>query len=380
MSVPVKFLVGSSCAALSAALVAAGAQAALAPQGLKIEGPRTCEEGAQVVLNLGTSVADERWSWRQVRGPKAKFVPAGAQLSFTAPQALADYELEFECSASIGGATQSATHVVKVSADDDPPLAQTFVAPRTECGAILLLTGQGQNPEILQGITYQWRQVGEGPRVKLEYADRPQAWCAPPEHAAGYTLQFEFAVSDGVNDPTVAKVEVAIDCDPNSAPLAPEQVLELPRSAFVETNLPRGGWVMSGVLRLTPEAADKPAAVTLRLATSHAYAAAVNFESREGRGLVRRYGMQRNDKGVWSEPTLSGNQDLASWALDSRIGFEVSWNGFQLAFRTGEPGKRSEWEEPPFPTDMNLSSRPRNLFLDVSGAKFTLESFELRGK
>lgn len=373
------------CAAAAPALILAvasigGAHPSTAVQGPSIEGPRTCEEGARIVLTLGTTVADERWTWRQVRGPKAKLEPAGPRLEFNAPQELADYELEFECSANNGATAQSARHVIKVSADDDPPLAQTFVAPHSECGAILLLTGQGQNPEILQGITYQWRQVGEGPRVKLEYADRPQAWCTPPENAAGYKLAFEFAVSDGVNPPTVAKVEVALDCDPRSAPLAPEAVLALPRDPFVETTMPRGAWVMSGVLRLEPNAPDKPAALTLRLATSPKYAAAVNFESREGRGLLRRYGMQRDDKGVWSEPALSGNQDLGSWALESTIGFELSWNGFELAIRSGEPGKRAEWEEPPFPNDMKLSTRPKSLVLDVSGAKFTLESFELRGK
>ncbi len=369
-----------SIVALAALSFAGRARDSHSLQGITIQGPTACEEDADVVLTLGDSVAEAEWIWRQLRGPKVKLVPAGAKLSFSAPQALEDYELEFECSASVDGVTQSARHVIKVSADDDPPLAQTFVAARSECGAVLLLTGQGQNPEILQGITYQWRQVGEGPRVKIEYADRPQAWCMPLEHGEGYSLSFEFAVSDGVNPPTVAKVELAIDCDPRSAPLAPEQVLELQRSAFVETGLPRGGWVLSGVLRLEPDAPDKPAVLMARLATSHHYAAAVSFEAREGRGLVRRHGLQRDDKGVWSEPALSGSQDLGSWALDGRLGFELAWNGFELAIRTGEPGKRPDWAEPRFPSDMKLSSRPRNLFLDVSGAKFTLESFALRGK
>lgn len=351
------------------------------PQELSITGAKECEEATTVVLEARWPAASEvTWTWTQVRGPKAKLSSAGATTSFSAPQALADYELEFECRAQAGALVRNVRHVVKVRADDDPPLAQTFVTTEAECGWVLLLTGQGQNPEILQGITYQWRQVGEGPHVALEYADRPQAWCTPPEQGEGYKLEFEFAVSDGVNPETVRKVEVEIACDARFAPLAPEQVLELPRGAFIETPLPRGSWVLRGVLHVAPEADDKPAVVTLRMPTTRTTAAAVNFEAREGHGHVRRYGMERDAQGQWKEPHMSGNVDLGVWELAKPLGVEIGWNGFELAVRTGEPGKRESWSEPPYPVDLKLNSRPRSLFFDVTGAKLTIDALELRGK
>ncbi len=349
---------------------------------LTVAAPATCEEGARLALEAKwPEAAEAAFTWSQVRGPAVKFsATKGASVTLVAPQALANYELEFECRAEAAGVVKTARHVVKVGADDDPPLAQTFVAPRAECGAVLLLTGQGQNPEILQGITYAWRQVGEGPRVTLEYSDRPQAWCTPPEHEGAYKLEFEFAVMDGVNKPTVAKVEVAIECDPRFAPLAPDQVLELSRGAFLDTPLPRGSWVMNATLRLEREAADKPAVLTLRMPTTPRTAAAINYETREGRGWVRRYGMERDAKDEWKEPQLSGNQDLGEWELDKPLGLEVAWDGRAMSVRIGEPGKRETWFEPPYPTDMNLPARPRSVFLDVSGAKLVLDDFHLRGR
>jgi hypothetical protein len=349
---------------------------------LTLTAPATCEEGARVALEAKwPEAADASFAWGQVRGPKVALSAAtGASVTFAAPQALADYELEFECRSAAAGAVKTARHVVKVRADDDPPLAQTFVPRESECGAVLLLTGQGQNPEILQGITYAWRQVGDGPRVTLEYADRPQAWCTPPEHEGPYKLEFEFAVMDGVNKPTVAKVEIAIECDPRFAPLAPEQVLELPRGAFLDTPLPRGSWVMSGVLVLTPDAADKPATLIVRMPTTPRTAAAINYEAREGRGIVRRYGLERDAKDEWKEPQLSGNQDLGDWPLDKPLGLEIGWNGRSLSVRFGEPGKRETWFEPPFPTDMNLPARPRSVWLDVHGAKLELTQLRVLGR
>lgn len=378
---PIDNLFSSARAAASAVALAALASANTLPQDLAIVGVKDCEEASTVALEARWPAAAEvSWSWSQVRGPKAKLTPSGATLSFAAPQALANYELEFECRATAGALARSVRHVVKVSADDDPPLVQTFVTPRSECGSLLLLTGQGQNPEILQGITYEWRQVGEGPRVKLEYSDRPQGWCTPPEHGQGYPLEFEFAVSDGVNAPTVKKIVVEIECDARFAPLAPEQVFELPRGPFIDAALPRGSWVMHGVLRIEPQAADKPAVITLRLPTTRTTAVAVNFETRDGRGLVRRYGMERDEQDQWKEPHLSGNVDLGEWELGKPLGVEIGWNGLELAVRTGEPGKRESWAEPPFPNDLRLNSRPRSLFFDVTGAKFTIDALELRGK
>jgi len=368
--------------ALSARPVSSQTLTAAQAGELSIRAPKTGVEGETLNFEaLWTGAEGARWRWRQVRGPKAIFKSDSASvLAFAAPQALEPYELELECTLTLGELTRVARHVVKVDADDDPPQAQTFVEKNAECGATLLLTGQGQNPEILQGITYEWRQVGDGPKVEIEYADRPQAWCLPPEQGEGYTLSFEFAVSDGVTKPTVQRVDVAIECDARFAPLAAGQRIELPRASFIEMPLPRGSWVIRGVVRLEPLADDKPAVALMRLATGPRTAAGVNYERRDGAGLVRRYGIERDGRGQWKEPELSGNADIGAWDLAKPLGLELGWDGKALAVRMGEPGKRAEWQEPPYPVDLNINSRPRSLVIELNGAKLVIDELELIGR
>jgi hypothetical protein len=46
----------------------------------------------------------------------------------------------------------------------------------------------------------------------------------------------------------------------------------------------------------------------------------------------------------------------------------------------GEPGKRAEWQEPPYPVDLNINSRPRSLVIELDGAKLVIDELELIGR
>lgn len=349
---------------------------------LTLDAPAECEEAELVTVRAAWPAApDAQLRWTQVAGPQAAFRSmTGAEIAFTPPQALESYTIELECRAESGEQTRTARCTLVVSADDDPPIAQTFVTPTSECGAMLILTGQGQNPEIRQGITYEWRQVGEGPRVALEYTDRPQAWCTPPESGEGYALSFEFGVRDGVNPETVVRVDVDIECDARFAPLAPDQELELPTGVFLETPLPRGSWVMAGRFVLTPSDPAQPAAMTMRLPYTPRGAAAVGFETREEGAVVRRFGMEKDEHDEWREPAMSGSRDLGVWPIGEPLALELAWDGRELAIRHGKPGERSTWAEPPYPDELKLVARPRNVWIGATGGKLVIEELRLKGK
>jgi len=372
---------GASSLVAAFAFLSSSASAPARPE-LTIEGPTKCEEDARIELRAACPEAvDAKFAWKQVSGPKARFqATSGAVVALVAPQDLKDYVLEIECVATWGDQTRAARRKISVSADDDPPVAHAFVVEQSECAATLLLTGQGQNPEILQGITYEWRQIGDGPRVELEYADRPQAWCTPPEHGEPYELSFEFCVRDGVNPEAVSRVDVAIECDPRFAPLGEGQTLELPRGLFLETPLPRGAWELLTELVLEPTDPEKPAVATIRMPYTKNAAAALSFEARDGQVLVRRFSFEKDAHGEWYEPEMSGSTDLGAWTPGKPLGLSLVWKDGELAVRFGAPGDRANWPEPPFPMDMKLGSRPRSLWIGATGAKLDVNALTLRAK
>lgn len=343
------------------------------------------EEGQTATL-IGTlehleSAAPLSCMWKQLAGPKvALATPAALQTTLQAPEAAADYELVFELKVERGADEWSSQATLHVRADDDPPSAEAFAPARAECGESVAITGQGRSAEP-QLLRFEWRQIGDGPRIALDGADSSQVSFVAPENSGGYTLQLEFSVTDGVNEPATAVAQVPIDCDARFSALAPGTTRELAAQAGVESTLPRGRWQVTGTLSAERAPAEQPATTLLRFAYG-SDAAIVLAHTRSGAtAQLRMFGQVRDaPASAWREPATSGSRALGEWPAEQPLGFEFDWDGHELSLHWGPPGERSAWPELPYGIAFPLSARPRAFAFEVSGGTARVEQLTVSGR
>ncbi|MBK7865063.1 MAG: myxosortase-dependent M36 family metallopeptidase [Archangiaceae bacterium] len=170
----------------------------------------TVNEGTQVKLTVVASDPDGEptsLSFVQVAGPIVTMTGD----SFTAPEVLADTELQFEITASDGRAVSAAvTQKVLVRDVNKTPVVEVTPAEQTldeRSPVQLSATATDGDGDAIAG--YRWVQRS-GPAVALDGASTSTLSFTAPEVGTDTVLTFEVVASDGKSEgaPTVAHVTV----------------------------------------------------------------------------------------------------------------------------------------------------------------------------
>jgi hypothetical protein len=306
-----------------------------------IRAPKEVNEGEPFEVSCdvrGNSDPNVRYSWSASgSGPKLS-IPRNytPSLTLTAPDAISDYDLRLAVRVGVGTEAVTKEATLHVAADDDPPTAELVAPSACECGELVALVGQAHN-EILQGVTVEWRQIGEGPRVQFEGADRLQASFVAPEHAGPYELALELHVRDGTHPDHVESAKIAVECDPSAAPLSAGEELALASDVGVRSPLPRGHWEIAGTLEFAPIDDSKPALALLRFESpKQAGALALSSDGKEL--MLSTRGFSRDaDSAPWIEPEWNGGQVLGPWPPGVALGFAFESSGRDVSVRFGPP-------------------------------------------
>jgi beta propeller repeat protein/parallel beta-helix repeat protein len=130
--------------------------------------------------------------WSQVSGPVVSLDdPNAVQPTFTPPE---QGEYVFQLVVNDGQYSSGPDHVLVLVAGNQPPVADAGTGGAWQTPGVVTLDGAGSyDPDPIDRLTYQWRQV-EGPPVELQDADS-----ATPSFTVDTEGQwaFELVVSDG---------------------------------------------------------------------------------------------------------------------------------------------------------------------------------------
>ncbi len=141
---------------------------------------RPLSGGAELTLQ---GVGRPSYSWRHTGGGASTVSLTGAETatpSFTAPNLLANDDLTFTLTMTIGDNTRTDTVDVTVEADNDGPTANAGPDQRVDEGDTVTLSGSGSDPEG-ETLSYSWRP-GPGDDVEVTLTDpmtRTPSFIAP---------------------------------------------------------------------------------------------------------------------------------------------------------------------------------------------------------
>jgi hypothetical protein len=347
-----------------------------------ISAPAEVEEGTTFDASCaveGATSSDLRFEWMQASGPEKIVIPRNFAPAVTvrAADALADYEVVLAVRVRSGAETATKEARIRVRADDDAPIPELIAPPSAECGERVALVGQAHN-EIRQGVTVEWIQVGEGPRVEIEGRDRLQASFVAPEHEGAYAVEVEMHLRDGVHPDSVEKASIAIECDPRGTPLPPGSTFVIAAEAGVETPLPRGAWEIEGSIELVPRG-ERPATARIEL-RAESQAGALELAS-DGKELsLGTLGLARDPSGAWIVPEWNGGIPFGPWPPGIPLGFLFESDGREVSVRFGPAGARDQWPELPATILLPLGKRPRTFVIEIAGADAKVGTIELRAR
>ncbi|NUP96229.1 MAG: hypothetical protein HUU28_08715 [Planctomycetaceae bacterium] len=364
----------------SAASVADASSAANAGLALELRGPTEVEEGKSfdvecVVTGAGDAAVKYLWTYQGVQ-PRLVVAPnAGAKQTLTAPEWVQDTDLVIAVKASVG--TQSVERELKVRlrADDDPPVAEISAPKWCECGELVALVGQSHN-ERLQETSPRWTQLGDGPRVTLDVADRLQTQFLAPEHDGPYSIEMELAVSDAGGGVGKATARIDVTCDPGSVPLPKGSELELVASQGVENPLPRGAWVLAGSVELEPSG-EGPVESFVRFGVEKT-GAALKLVREGDETQLSVVLLEKSPEGAWIQPPFNRVVPLGPFPSNVPLGFEFESDGREVKVRIGPAGAREQWQEMPFDIYLLLDRRPRHFAVDALGGSAKLGRLVLK--
>ncbi len=156
---------------------------------------RTMSGGADLVLQ---GVRQPAYSWRHTAGAATVNMRGAntATPSFTAPNLLANTDLTFTMTVTIGDETMTDTMVLTVEADNDDPVANAGPDMTVWEGSPVTLPGSGWDPEG-ESLAYAWTQTGGIPTVTLTGASSPRPRFTAPRTTVDLTLTFELTVTAG---------------------------------------------------------------------------------------------------------------------------------------------------------------------------------------
>jgi len=318
------------------------------------------------------------WSHLGVQPRLEVVAQGGAVQTLVAPQWFADVDLVLEVLARAGERVATAQRTIRLRAPDNPPSAEIAAVSACECGEMISLTGQAQN-EIMQAVSATWRQVGDGPRIAIDGAERLQALFITPEHEGPYGLDLELTVRDAGGGEGKARHHVDVTCDPASVPLPAGQELELVARTGTPNELPRGKWMISGTLELPPTGAG-PSEALLRFDAGRSTGAALKLVCMGDELQMLTTTLVASPEGVWHEPEFKRVMPLGPWPAQVPFGFEFESDGREVQLRFGPAGARDAWPQLPFEVYLLLDRRPRAFAIDVLGADAKLGRIALMGR
>lgn len=345
--------------------------------------PAEVNEGATFEVECKTTGAEGerieyRWSHLGVQ-PRLAVVPnAGAKQTLVAPEWFADVDLVLEVQVSSAKLNGTARRTIRLRAPDNPPVAEIAAAVTCECGEMIALTGQAQN-ERMQEISASWTQLGEGPRIAIDGAERLQALFLAPEHDGPYGLDIELTVRDAGGGEGKARHHVDVTCDPASVPLPTGQELELVARAGAASELPRGKWKIAGTLELEPSGAG-PCEALLRFDAGKSTGAALKLVRAGDELQMMTTTLVASPEGVWFEPDFKRVMPLGPWPAQVPFGFEFESDGREVQLRFGPAGARDQWPQLPFEIFLLLDRRPRAFAVDALGGEAKLGRLTLLGQ
>ncbi len=350
---------------------------------IEILAPEEVQEGAAFEVECRTNAADGEpieylWSHLGVQ-PRLAIVPnAGAKLTLVAPEWFADVDLVLEVQASSAKLNGLARRTIRLRAPDNPPVAEIAAASACECGEMISLTGQAHN-ERMQEVSASWRQLGDGPRVAIDGAERLQALFLTPEHDGPYGLDVELTVRDAGGGEGAARHHIDVACDPASVPLPAGQELELLASVGAKNEVPRGKWMLAGTLELAPTGSG-PCEALLRFDADKATGAALKLVRAGDELQMMTTTLVASPEGVWFEPEFKRVMPLGPWPAQVPFGFEFESDGREVQLRFGPAGAREQWPQLPFEIFLLLDRRPRAFAVEVLGGEAKLGRLTLLGK
>ena len=187
------------------------------------------DEGAVVTLDgTGSSDADQdplTYIWTAPSGVTLSDA-AASKPTFTAPNRVKGYTLEFSLTVNDGTADSAADAVtVSVSADNDAPTVNAGTDQRVREGESVTLAGTAEDPEG-QALVFVWKQTGGPPAILSGVPGASKTFPAPPV-TEPTDLTFVLTVSDGANTPTASvKVTVTPVNDPPTAVAGSPQTVD----------------------------------------------------------------------------------------------------------------------------------------------------------
>ena len=359
------------------------APAPAAPRAIELLAPAEVQEGERFEVECRTSGAgDERieylWSHLGVQ-PRLELAPnGGAKQTLVAPEWFADVDLVLEVQVTSAKLNGTARRTVRLRAPDDAPVAEIAAASACECGEMISLTGQAQN-ERMQEVSATWRQIGDGPRIAIDGSERLQALFLTPEHDGPYGIDVELTVRDAGGGEGKARHHIDVTCDPASVPLPAGQELELLARTGTSSELPRGKWMVSGTLELSPTG-DGSSEALLRFDAGKSTGAGLKLVRAGDELQMMTTTLAASPEGVWFEPEFKRVMPLGPWPAQVPFGFEFESDGREVQLRFGPAGARESWPQLPFEIFLLLDRRPRAFAIDVLGAEAKLGRLTLLGK
>ncbi|XXF78940.1 myxosortase-dependent M36 family metallopeptidase [Myxococcaceae bacterium GXIMD 01537] len=177
-------------------------------------GSITADERSAVTVSGTATDADGdalTYHWTQVGGPTVALNGANtAELSFTAPDVLADTTLVFRLVVS-DDLEAGAAHDVAVTVKNvnRAPSAHAEAIGTGKRGNSITLTAAGSSDPDGQALTYKWAQTG-GPSVELVSANSAVATFIAPRADVGSEATFEVTVTDADGVATKSQVSVSL--------------------------------------------------------------------------------------------------------------------------------------------------------------------------
>jgi hypothetical protein len=374
------------------------------------------DEGGTASLHADATDADgdaiDRFEWKQVGGPPVElFNSSSRSPTLIAPNAAADYALEFEVRAVTATNISAAKRVsVDVRAVNEPPRVTIEAPARGEAGESVVLTAHVEDPEQSSALRYEWSRAGDGTAIAFDDAHASTVHASLPEGNGDYPLEIALRVTDGSLAPVAATTSIAVASDAALAPLARGEMRvwikadrEVPiaeensgpagwdnpgdKLAFSHNGdgwllasarnsagalvrpLPRGEYEIAGLME-SQGLKTKTCGVRFVSDDSHGVAVCI-VSADDGARTVVSYATEKGADGAWSAP--ENTTLIGPWKRDDAIQFVFVWHKGELSVNWGKPGGSVSSQK------LDIASRPRRIALFVAGGQSALFDWKIAG-
>jgi len=189
-------------------------------------GPNQTVDAETLVTLIGTNSMDlddgiASFSWQQIAGPTVALAdPTAGQTTFIAP-AVDDngFSLEFKLTVTdYSGEAIQDTCIVNVTMVNASPVADAGTDQVVDMGEPVMLNATVSSDPDNDALSFQWRQISEGPVVTLANGDvATPTFIAPDVNTGGASVTFELTVTDagGLQDTDSCMVAIrSINIEP----------------------------------------------------------------------------------------------------------------------------------------------------------------------